>query len=176
MAGDASNIRVWETGDVFIFDPAETYVAGTDVPANIDAALNANWLPAGLMLGTPGVGMARSIERTDVNSWQQGRVKERVKNPKVDISFTLLEDNAVTDDLVDDAAVPSIKYRYVALVFTEDETGVVKRYFSQAKVGLFVSTNNIEQDINGREITGSLEPVAGEYWTIQEGVPAGGEA
>jgi len=176
MAGDASNIRVWETGDVFIFDPTETYDPATDVPANIDAALGADWLPAGLMMGTPGVGMARSIERTDVMSWQQGRVKERVKNPKVDITFTLLEDNAVTDDLVDDAAVPSVKYRYVALVFTEDETGVVKRYISKAKVGLFVATNNIEQDINGREITGSLEPVAGEYWTIQEGVPAGGEA
>ena len=176
MAGDASNIRVWETGDVYIYDPTETYDAATDVPATIDAAIGADWLPAGLMLGTPGVGMARSIERTDVNSWQQGRVKERVKNPKVDITFTLLEDNAVTEDLVDDAAVPSIKYRYVALVFTEDETGIVKRYISKAKVGLFVATNNIEQDINGREITGSLEPVAGEYWTIQEGVPAGGEA
>jgi hypothetical protein len=176
MAGDASNIRVWETGDVFIFDPAETYNPATSPPANIDAALSGDWLPAGLMMGTPGVGMARSIERTDVMSWQQGRVKERVKNPKVDITFTLLEDNAVTEDLVDEAAVPSVKYRYVALVFTEDETGVVKRYISKAKVGLFVSTNNVEQDINGREITGSLEPVAGEYWTVQEGVPAGGEA
>jgi hypothetical protein len=176
MAGDASNIRVWETGDVFIFDPAETYNPATSPPANIDAALSGDWLPAGLMMGTPGVGMARSIERTDVMSWQQGRVKERVKNPKVDITFTLLEDNAVTEDLVDEAAVPSVKYRYVALVFTEDETGIVKRYISKAKVGLFVSTNNVEQDINGREITGSLEPVAGEYWTVQEGVPAGGEA
>lgn len=172
MAGDASNIRIWETGDVFVYDPTEAYDAATDVPANIDAALSAYWLPAGLMMGTPGVGMARSIERTDVMSWQQGRVKERVKNPKVDISFTLLEDNEVTEDLVDDAAVPSVKYRYVALVFVEDETGLVKRYFSKAKVGLFVATNNLEQDINGREITGSLEPVAGEYWTIQAGVPA----
>jgi hypothetical protein len=176
MAGDASNIRVWETGDVFIFDPAETYNPATSPPANIDAALSGDWLPAGLMMGTPGVGMARSIERTDVMSWQQGRVKERVKNPKVDITFTLLEDNAVTEDLVVEAAVPSVKYRSVALVFTEDETGIVKRYISKAKVGLFVSTNNVEQDINGREITGSLEPVAGEYWTVQEGVPAGGEA
>ena len=39
MAGDASNIRVWETGDVYIFDPAETYSAATDVPANVSAAL-----------------------------------------------------------------------------------------------------------------------------------------
>lgn len=172
MAGDASNIRVWETGDVFIFDPAVAYDAATDVPADIDAALGADWLPAGLMLGTPGVGMARSIERTDVNSWQQGRVKERVKNPKVDITFTLLEDNDVTEDLVNPAAVPAIQYRYVALEFVEDETGYKRRWISKAKVGLFVASDNQEQDINGREVTGSLEPVAGEYWTIQEGVPA----
>ena len=171
MAGDASNIRVWETGDVFIFDPEVAFVEATHVPTTIDTALGADWLPAGLMLGTPGVGMARSIDRTDVNSWQQGRVKERVKNPKVDITFTLLEDNDVTADLVDAASVPSLKYRYVALEFTEDETGVVKRYFSKAKVGLFVSNDNVEQDINGREVTGSLEPVSGTYWTIQEGVP-----
>lgn len=172
MAGDASKIRVWETGDVFIFDPAVAYDAATDVPADIDADLGADWLPAGLMMGTPGVAMARAIERTDVMSWQQGRVKERLKNPKVDITFTLLEDNEVTDDLVDPAKVPAVKYRYVALEFV-DEDGYKKRWISKAKVGLFAATDNQEQDINGREITGSLEPVAGEYWTIQEGVPAG---
>lgn len=171
MAGDASNIRVWETGDVFVFDPDTTYNAGTHVPANIDSALDSDyWLPAGLMLGTPGVGMNRQIERTDVNSWQQGRVLERVKNPKVDITFTLLEDNAVTADLIDPAAVPSIRKRHVALEFV-DEDGYKRRWISKAPVRLFVSTDNQEQDVNGREVTGSLEPVAGEYWTIQQGVP-----
>lgn len=171
MAGDASNIKVWETGDVFIFDPAETFTANTDVPADIDADLSADWLPAGLMMGTPGVAMNRQIERTDVMSWQQGRVKERMKNPKVDIEFTLLEDNDVTADLVDPAKVPSVKYRYVALEFVDD-AGYKKRWISKAKVGLFVTTDNQEQDINGRTVTGALEPVDGEYWIIQEGVPA----
>lgn len=172
MAGDASNIRVWETGDVFIFDPSVAYDVNTDVPADIDADLNADWLPAGLMLGTPGVAMNRQIERTDVNSWQQGRVKERMKNPKVDITFTLLEDNEVTADLVDPAKVPAVKYRYVALEFVDD-SGYKKRWISKAKVGLFVTNDNQEQDINGREVTGALEPVGGEYWTLQEGELSG---
>lgn len=171
MAGDASNIRVWETGDVFIFDPtAGAYDPATDVPASIDSNLSADWLPAGLMLGTPGVGMNRQIERTDVNSWQQGRVLERIKNPKVDITFTLLEDNEVTADLIDPAAVPAIRKRYVALEFVDDE-GYKRRWISKAEVRLFVATDNQEQDVNGREVTGSLQPVNGEYWTIQEGVP-----
>jgi hypothetical protein len=170
MAGDASNIRVWETGDVFIFDPTITYAAETHAPASIDAALHAAWIPAGLMKGNPGVGMSREVSRTDVMSWQQGRVKERIKDPKSSITFNLLEDNAVTEDLVDAAKVPGVKQRLVALEFV-DEDGYKRRWVSKAKVGLFVSSDNQEQDINGREVTGSLEPVAGEYWTIQEGIP-----
>ena len=171
MAGDASNIRVWETGDVFVFDPTETYDPATDVPADIDADLSVDWLPAGLMLGSPGVGMSREVERTDVNSWQQGRVLERVKNPKGDINFTLLEDNAVTEWLVDPAKVPGIRKGYVALEFVDDN-GYKKRWISKAEVRLFAASDNQEQDVNGREITGSLQPVDGEYWTIQEGVPS----
>jgi hypothetical protein len=172
MAGDASNIRVWETGDVFLLEPGTPYVEGDHLPANIDAALSGDWIPAGLMMGAPGVAMARSIERTDVNSWQQGRVKERVKNPKVDISFMLLEDNEIVDYLVDPAAVPGIKKLHVALEFVDDE-GYKKRWISKAPVDLFVSADNQEQDINGREVTGTLVPVQGDYWTIQAGLPGG---
>ena len=170
MAGEASNIRVWETGDVFLLEPGVAYVEGTHLPATIDASLAAAWIPAGLMMGSPGVAMARSIDRTDVNSWHQGRVKERVKNPKVDITFNLLEDNEIVDYLVDPASVPGIRKLHVALEFVDD-TGYKKRWVSKAPVDLFVSADNQEQDINGREVTGTLVPVAGEYWTIQAGIP-----
>ena len=173
MAGDASNIKVWETGDVFILDPEVTFSASTHVPDDIDDALSSAWLPAGLMMGTPGVAMNRQIERTDVMSWQQGRVLERTKNPKVDITFNLLEDNEVTEFLVDPAKVPAIKKAHVLLEFV-DYNGYVKRWISKAPVRLFANTDNQEQDINGREIQGSLQPVAGEYWTIQEGTPTSG--
>jgi len=172
MAGEASNIRVWETGDVFLLEPGVAYVEGTHVPANIDTALSADWTPAGLMMGAPGVAMARSIDRTDVNSWQQGRVKERVKNPKVDITFNLLEDNEIVDYLVDPASVPKVQKLHVALEFVDDG-GYKKRWVSKAPVDLFVSADNQEQDINGREVTGTLVPVAGDYWTIQAGILGG---
>jgi hypothetical protein len=175
MAGEAANIRVWETGDVFLLEPGVTYASGTHLPANIDAALNAAWIPAGLMMGAPGVGMARSIDRTDVMSWQQGRVKERTKNAKVDITFNLLEDNEIVDYLVDPASVPKVQKLHVLLEFVDDG-GYVKRWVSKAPVDLFVSADNQEQDINGREVTGTLVPVAGEYWTILSGVQGGGEA
>lgn len=170
MAGTASNIRVWETGDVFVGDADIVYVSATHDPADIDAALHAFWLPAGLMLGDPGVGIARDIERTDVNSWQQGRVLERSKNPKADITFTLLEDNEVREDLVDPTNVPAIKKRMVALEFV-DEDGFKERRISKAPVRLWVTNDDRKQDVEGWEVQGSLSPVAGAYWTIQEGIP-----
>lgn len=170
MAGDASKIRVWDSGDVFVFDPDITFVSLTHMPADIDAALHAAWLPAGLMLGDPGVGIARDIERTDVNSWQQGRVLERAKNPKADITFTLLEDNEVREDLIDPENVPGIKKRYVALEFV-DENGYKERRISKAPVRLWVTNDDRKQDVDGWEVQGSLTPVAGAYWTIQEGIP-----
>lgn len=169
MAGDATKIRVWESADVYIWDSTKPYTAAS-APKDTTTALSADWKPAGLMLGDPGVGMNRSIERTDVNSWQQGRVLERLKNPKADLSFTLLEDNPVTMDLVDQASVPTVKKRYLLLEFIDDN-GAKKRWVSLAEVRLFVSTDNQTQDVRGREITGSLVPVAGKYWAILEPAP-----
>jgi hypothetical protein len=168
MAGDATQIKVWDSGDVYIWDPAKPFVAATGTPKDTTAALPADWKPAGLMLGDPGVGMSRSVERTDVNSWQQGRVLERIKNPKADLAFTLLEDNATVMELVAQEDVPSVKKRYILLDFLDD-AGNRKLWVSLAEVRLFVSTDNQTQDVKGREITGSLVPVAGKYWKILEG-------
>lgn len=170
MAGDASKIRVWETGDVFIFDPDVTYSAVTHLPGDIDDDLPAAWLPAGLMLGDPGVEMPRDIEQTDVNSWQQGRVLTRYKNGKVDLNFTLLEDNDVTADLIDAANVPGPKKRRIALEFV-DEDGFKERRISVIEAHLWVANDDKKQDIDGRQVTASLRPQNGAIWTIQEGVP-----
>ena len=168
MAGDATQIKVWDSGDVYIWDPKKPFVAATGIPKDTTAALPADWHAAGLMLGDPGVGMSRSIERTDVNSWQQGRVLERLKNPKADLSFTLLEDNPTVMELVAQEDVPTVKKRYILLDFLDD-AGNRKIWVSLAEVRLFVSTDNQTQDVKGREITGSLVPVAGKYWKITEG-------
>ena len=165
MAGDATKIKVLDSGDVYVWDPATTYAPATAKPADTTTALNAGWKPCGLMLGDPGVAMTRSIERTDVNSWQQGRVLERLKNPKADLSFTLLEDNAVTLDLVGQEDVPTVKKRYLLLEFMDD-SGAKERWVTLAEARLFVASDAMTQDVKGREITASLVPVAGKYWTI----------
>ncbi len=168
MAGDAQKISVWDSGDVWIWDPAKPYDAVAATPATTTATLATDWKPAGLMLGDPGVGMSRSIERTDVMSWQQGRVLERLKNPKADLAFTLLEDNDVVMDLVGQEDVPTVKKRYLLLDFLDDN-GNRKIWVSLAEVRLFVASDDQTQDVKGREITGSLVPVAGKYWKIVKG-------
>ena len=167
MAGDATKIRVWESGDVFVWDPKVTHDATTAIPKDALTALPAGWKPCGLMLGDPGVSMTRSVERTDVNSWQQGRVLERIKSPKVDITFTLLEDNEVSLDLIGQEDVPSVKKRFLALEFVDD-SGNVKRWYTVAEARLFVNNDSQQQDVKGREISASLVPVAGKLWKIQE--------
>jgi len=165
MAGDASLIKVRESGDVFIWDPGTAYVPGTSAPVDSSVALATGWKAAGLMLGDPGVGITRSIERTDVNSWQQGRVLERLKNPKVDLNFTLLEDNPTVLDLVGQDSVPTVSKRYLLLEFLLED-GKKERWISKAEARLFVASDDLGQDVKGREISASLVPVAGKYWTI----------
>jgi hypothetical protein len=165
MAGDASLIKVRESGDVYIWDPGTAYVPGTSAPVDSSVALATGWKAAGLMLGDPGVGITRSIERTDVNSWQQGRVLERLKNPKVDLNFTLLEDNPTVLELVGQDSVPTVSKRYLLLEFLLED-GKKERWISKAEARLFVSSDDLGQDVKGREISASLVPVSGKYWAI----------
>ena len=43
MAGDTENIRIWETGDVYVGD------VGTPAPADVESALDAGWEPLGVL-------------------------------------------------------------------------------------------------------------------------------
>lgn len=170
MAGDASNIPVLVTGDVYIFDPEVPYVAATHNPATISAALNVNWLAAGLMKGDPGVDMPRSIDKTDVNSWQQGRVLTRYKNGKVDAKFNLLEDNDVMDILLDPESVPHVVKTYMLLEFAHED-GSLERRISKKPAHFWVTSDAKQEEVNGRDVEVTLYPAGTSIWTIQEGIP-----
>lgn len=173
MAGTPENVRVWETGDVYIFDPDVPFVPGTHIPETIDDALAAGWLPAGLMLGDPGVEMPRDIQKTDLDAWQIKRYRTKYRGGKVDANFTLLEDNDVVDDLMAPEDQPSQKPRYLAVVFVDSDTGYVERRFSKRKADLWVANDNHQETVNGYPVEASLYPDSGKkIWTIQKGIPA----
>lgn len=172
MAGTPTNVRVWDTGDVYIFDPDVVYVEATHLPADIDEALHAAWLPAGLMLGDPGVAMPRDIEKTDLNAWQSKRYRTKYKNGKVDGNFTLLEHNDVTEDLISPEDVPSAHARRVAMVFVDPETGYTERRFTTRTADLWVSNDDHKEDVDGTPVEVSFYPDASnKIFTIQKGIP-----
>lgn len=171
MAGNASNIRVWETGDVYIFDPDVDFVALTHVPADIDTDLHAAWLPAGLMKGDPGLEQPREISRSDVDTWQQGIVFERFKNPKANLNFALLEDNEATEIIIRPGKRPLPVKTYVAYELMTDE-GYKERGITVKPATIWVANDNKSDDPNaGRTVNCSLTPSGDDLWTIQEGIP-----
>ncbi|MFV8242179.1 hypothetical protein [Mycolicibacterium peregrinum] len=175
MAGNPANVRVWETGDLYIFDPAVAYVEATHLPADIDASMHAAWKPCGLMLGDPGVELPRDIEETDLNAWQAKRYRTKFKNGKVDGNATLLEDNDVVDDLLDAEGVPGARSRRVAMVFVDSDTGWVERRFTRVPASLFVENDNQAEEVSGRPVRLRFYPDANnKIFTIQKGVPATG--
>lgn len=173
MAGTPENVRVWEIGDVYIFDPAVTYVPATHLPADIDAPLHVAWLPGGLMLGDPGVEMPRDITKTDLDAWQIKRYRTKFRGGKVDANFTLLEDNDVTEDLIAPEDQPSQKPRRLAVVWVDTDTGFVERRFTKRTSDLWVTNDNHKETPDGFPVQASLYPDSSKkIWTIQKGVPA----
>jgi hypothetical protein len=172
MAGNGANVRVWETGDLYVFDPLITYVALTHLPADIDTALHAAWEPCGLMLGDPGVELPRDIEETDLNAWQAKRYRTKFKNGKVDGMATLLEDNDVVDDLLEPTKVPTARSRRLAMVFLDADTGWVERRFTKVPANLFVENDNQSEEPNGRPVRLRFYPDTNlDIFTIQKGIP-----
>src|SRR5262245_3859915 len=171
MAGDPTKVNVWETGDLFIFDNATPFVPATHIPADVNTALNAAWKPAGLMLGDPGVQLPRSIDETDINAWQLKRFRTKFRNGKVDGNATLLEENTVTEDLLDPDMQPHQVSRYVAMEFLDSDTNYVKRRFTKAKANLFVENDtHSETPTGGRPVRMRFYPDAtGKVFTTVKG-------
>lgn len=171
MPGDASNIPVLLTGDVYIFDPAVAFVEATHMPGDIDDDLAAQWLPLGLMKGDPGVEQPRDIDKTDVPSWQQGRVLTRYKNGKQDANFNLLERNTNVLKLINPTKVPRPVKTRLAFVY-EHEDGRVERDITLMPAHIWVPGDNRQEDVNGTDVQCSLYPDGQDIYLHHEGVPA----
>lgn len=171
MAGDATKIPVLLTGDVYMFDPAVVYVSATHDPATISAALHAAWLPLGLMKGDPGVEQPRDIDKTDVPSWQQGRVLTRYKNGKIDANFNILERNTNVLKALNPTKVPR-PVRTLLLFEYNHENLNRERYWTKAAAHIWIPADNRQEDVNGIDFQCSLYPVGQDIYTLQEGVPS----
>jgi hypothetical protein len=177
---DPTNVHVWETGDLLIFDPTQTFVEATHIPTGIDDDIHAAWLPVGLILGDPGIEMPRDIDETDLNAWQLKRYRTKWRNGKLNGTATLLEDNAVVDDLLNinvTAGIgvglqPAHKSRRLALVFWDSDTNYTERRFTKIPANLFVENDSKSEEPKGRPVRLRFYPDANsEIFYIQTGIP-----
>ena len=147
---DPANVHVWETGDLFVFDPAVEFVPATHIPADIDADIHADWKPAGLILGDPGIELPRDIDETDLNAWQLKRYRVKWRNGKLNGTCTLLETNPVVDDLRAPTMQPAHKVRRLAMMFWDSDTGYIERRFTKVPAHLFVENDSFSEEPKGR--------------------------
>lgn len=94
MAGDPTKAAIWPDADV--------YVGALDAtnPASASNPFNSDWDLVGLLDGETGFGNTREEEVTDLFAWGGTIVRTARRRFKMSRTFTLLEDNYVTRELI----------------------------------------------------------------------------
>ena len=102
MAGNPSNVNIWDEADVYVLFP-DALTPGESVedhlPATIDEDMPAEWDLVGLLDGDGGFGESRDWDSTDHFAWGFGKIKVSRRNFAMQRTFTALEENATTDRL-----------------------------------------------------------------------------
>ncbi|OOL30707.1 hypothetical protein GQ85_18195 [Rhodococcus rhodochrous] len=143
MARNADNVKIWRDAWVSLSDAATK----PTLPLTVDTALGVDWKDVGLLDGDGGIGEERSIDETKTFGWGAGIVKISGRNIEVSGTITLLEDNAVTRELVwpgsssSKLKLPKPVYRWMALE-TQDDFDKKERLFTTTKARLWVSSNS----------------------------------
>lgn len=94
MAGDTSNAALWTDADVYIAP------IGTTVPADATTEFGVGWELVGLLDGDQGFTQSRSEDTADYYAWGGILVRTSRRNFKLTMTFTALEDNDTTRDLI----------------------------------------------------------------------------
>ena len=95
MAGDSDNATIWNNADVYW----SSNVAAT-IPADVDTAFSAAWDLVGLLDGDTGFGYEREEDVEKLKAWGGVLVRVSRRNFSLSVTFTALEDNDTTHDLI----------------------------------------------------------------------------
>jgi hypothetical protein len=159
VAGDPSNASIWVDADV--------YTGATDAvdPATVDDAFGIDWDLVGLLDGEAGFVKGREEEVEDHYAWGGILVRTSRRNFKQTVTFTALEDNAVTRDLVwpdsepGELVVPRPKR--IKIAFETREGDKVHRLISayQAEVTVNGDITDSESDLTRYELLATIFPL-----------------
>lgn len=140
MSGDTTNVNSWANADVYVAP------VGTSSPADIDTEFGAGWDLVGILDGDAGFEHARNWDVTEKFGWGVGIVKTTRRNYSEKVTFTALEENAVTFALVhpgsDDDTLVVPRPERVRLAFEVIDGDVKRRLITSVDGGaeVWVST------------------------------------
>ena len=158
MSGDPDNATIWPDADVYIAP------LGTTVPADASTAFGVGWELVGLLDGDAGFTQTRNEERNDHYAWGGILVRTSRRNFKLTVSFTALEDNDVTRDLIwpgsstGSLVVPRPTRMLIAFEMTEGAT--VRRLISayEAEIDVTGDITDSESNLTRYELTATIFP------------------
>ena len=190
MAGDTDNIEVWSEADVLIGSITATDpTAGADFTMNAPPTTTTEWDFAGLLDGGAGFAESMTNDSASYSAWGVGEVATSRRNLAVTKTFTVLEDNKVTQGLRWDTT--GVTYTTVdggvgysgtlkgrdlnekfKIAFETRSGTVIKRYITKnyAQIESVGDRSEGEDGMESFSVTVKIYPDAdGNFWTVYKG-------
>ena len=167
MAGNPTNVKIWEDADVRILKPSDIVAPATVdtlIPADVTTPFGGAWLLAGLLDGSDGFGESREWDETEHTAWGYGLIKVSSRNFKMTRTFTALEANVVTDylyspgDTATKVIVAKPAYVYLAFESTADDATKERLITTMPARVTAPESNRNEEDLASREFTCNIFP------------------
>lgn len=158
MAGDAANASVWTDADVY------TAPLGTALPVDGNTAFGVGWELVGLLDGDAGFTQQRSEDKNDIYAWGGILVRTTRRNFKLTYTFTALEDNTVTRDLIWPGSTGSSlvvpRPAQVLLAFEMTEGSTTRRLITaeHAEIEINGDITDNESDLTRYEFMATIFP------------------
>lgn len=170
MAGDPSKASLWADADVYV---ASTL--STANPTDSSTAFGAGWGLVGLLDGEAGFVHARSQDTSDFFAWGGVLVRSSRRNFKQTTTFTALEDNDVTRDLIWPGSTATAlfvpKPVPVKIALEKREGDRVHRLITaqHAVIDLNSDVTESEADLTKYELLATIYPKGdGQLWVVQD--------
>lgn len=159
MAGNPMNASLWKEADVYVAEDIKT-----KNPADETEEFGPGWGLVGLLDGEDGFSEERDQDKDDHFAWGGILVKTGRGNFKLTKSFSALEDNAVTRQLIWPGSTPGKivvpKPKPIKIAFETREDGKVRRLITAlyAEVDLDGDLTENESDLTKYELEATIFP------------------
>lgn len=167
MAGNPTNVKIWEDADVRVLKPSDIVdpdTLATLLPATITDPWDEAWLLVGLLDGSDGFGESREWDETEHTAWGYGLIKVSSRNFKMTRTFTALEENEVTEflyspgDTATHVTVAKPANVYLAFETTSDLSEKQRRITTVPSRVVAPESNRNEEDLASKEFTCNIFP------------------